>query len=101
MQLKELFPASFYTDSCASYRHHYILPVGKELNEIHRHNKICRKEHWAKMIKWNNLPVKRKGTKPKSGRHITQQLACMCTLYKKLEWSRLFQVRSTVYSSKR
>lgn len=79
MQLKDISPTGFDTENCASCRHHYLLPVGKDLNEIHRHNNNCRKDHLTKMIKWNNLPVKRKGSKPKSGRHLSQQLACLCT----------------------
>ena len=45
MQLKEISPTGFDTESCASCRHYYLLPVGKDLNEIHRHNDNFCKEH--------------------------------------------------------
>ena len=78
--LKDIIPDGIDTKICSSYcQHHYLLPVGRDLKEIHWHNNNCRKDHLTRMIKWQAPPPKRKDSKPKSGRHMSQQLACMCT----------------------
>ena len=70
---------SFDVSNCAYCKHRFVVPIGLEVGEITSHNTKVAKEHNAKMRKWTNTPVKKKGVKPRPNKSISQQLACICT----------------------
>jgi len=78
VDLTDLENTSFDVENCASCRHRFLLPVGRDIVEITRYNQQVRSQHTKAMMIWHSASRSRKASKPQAGKSITQQLACMC-----------------------
>ena len=65
-------------DNCAYCKHRFIIPIGMDINEITKYNCKVQKVHLEKMKTWNSTPSKKKGTKPRAAKTLSQHLACLC-----------------------
>ena len=65
-------------ENCASCCHRFLVPIGKIVDKINVHNNKVRRDHQQLMLTWSGLSTMRRGSKPKAGASLTQQLGCMC-----------------------
>jgi len=77
VDLTDLENTSFDVENCASCRHRFLLPVGRDIVEITWYNQQVRSQHTKAMMIWHSASRSRKASKPQAGKSITQQLACM------------------------
>ena len=78
VDLSKLDNDSFDTENCVVCHHKFVMPIGMDINEITQFNTKITKAHSIKMTEWNNTPFRKKGTKPRPGKGVSQHLACMC-----------------------
>ena len=68
----------FDVENCGYCRHRFVMPIGLDINEIHKYNTKVVKAHNEKMKEWTNTPSKKRSAKPRPAKALSQHLVCMC-----------------------
>ena len=69
---------SFDVENCGYCRHCFVIPIGLDINKIHKYNMKVVKAHNGKMKEWSNTQSNKRGPRPRPVKALSQHLACMC-----------------------